>query len=109
MRIRNPDGDEKPIFINVDEMRARSKRVRPKVIGIVMELLGYGGFGPFVWEPVTIARWLTKQSGGEVISATRLRGMANDLHLFFTELPDGRWVPSHEVFSAIDGNPGRAS
>jgi hypothetical protein len=100
---------ERPIFINVDEMLARSKRVHLAVIGIVVELLGYGGNGPFKWEPSVIAPWLTAYGSGDVISEAYLREIESDLLLFFVGLPDGRWVPSHEVFSLVDGNPGNAS
>lgn len=100
---------DNPIFINTDEVLARSKRTSLFAVGIMVQLLGCCGNGPFQWEPAAIAAWLTEHGAGDVISEADLREIEDNLHLFFFVLPDGRWVPSHEVFSVVDGNPGSAS
>jgi hypothetical protein len=100
---------DRPIFVNCDEVLVRAKQTSLFAVGIMVQLLGYAGYGPFAWNPAAIAAWLTDHGAGDAISEADIREIEDDLLLFFIVLPDGRWVPSHEVFSLVDGNAGYTS
>jgi hypothetical protein len=101
--------EERPIFIDVAAFRAACAGAPLRIVGLVPLLLGYGGGGAFQWDARAIASWLSRECPNDRILAEELENIAADLAPFFTALPDGRWVPSPVLFSAVDGNPGSAS
>jgi hypothetical protein len=85
--------DNPPIFINTSRFMKLSRKTRKSHAGVVA---------------IDMIATLT---GGHLcaFSYDEDRKMRKDLLKFFVELPDGRWIASPDVFSAVDGNPGSRS
>jgi hypothetical protein len=85
--------DNPPIFINTSRFMKLSRKTRKSHAGVVA---------------IDMIATLT---GGHLcaFSYDGDRKMRKDLLKFFVELPDGRWIASPDVFSAVDGNPGSRS
>ncbi|GAC1511701.1 MAG: hypothetical protein NVS1B6_18130 [Steroidobacteraceae bacterium] len=97
------------IYIDTHEMRKRSRGIGLETLGVVPALLAYGNGQPFAWDEVAISAFLTREVPVDPMTPDRLRAMRPGLLRFFAELPDGRWAPSNEVFSAVSANSGTES
>lgn len=102
---------ERPVYINVPEMMKRLRKTKDsRSVAVAMAMLAdYTASATlaFIFDPGAIARRVSSKR--EAVTADEVIGMKDDLLLFFTVLPDGRWAANPEMFSAIDGNPGAES
>lgn len=105
--------DNPPIFINTSRFMKLSRETRKSHAGVVaidmIATLTGGHLCAFSYDEDRVATAMAKIFTKESKTADELRKMRKDLLKFFVELPDGRWIASPDVFSAVDGNPGSRS
>jgi hypothetical protein len=108
---------DRPLFMNVERFPAALNGAPVETAAVVMGLIGAfmpEGHGAFRFDPAACSETLRSQLPDNAPSKAELTPallgrLQPYLLRFFTELPDGRWALSPDIFSSIDGNPGTVS
>jgi hypothetical protein len=107
MVARADDSD----ILYIDTEAALANEAGNEAVGIAMDLITrvwWPTRSAFVFDPDKLATRLSRELPARGYTAELLRRRRCEVATFFTILPDGRWAPSPEYFSATDGKAERS-
>jgi len=102
--------EEEPLYVDANAMLANKAGMY--AVGIAIDLIFFLWWPtktPFLFEPQALSEFFRMKLPSRGYTADSFRNYQEGLRTFFTELPDGRWVPSPAYFSLTNGNPGSQS
>lgn len=101
-----------PLYLDAERFWTKAGPMDSFPVACAMDIifhLWWPSKQPVTPDAVTIIGTLSKKLPNRGYTVEKFEKHRADMLQFFTELPDGRWVPSPEYFSLIDGNPGGQS
>jgi hypothetical protein len=96
------------IWIDSEAWLKKSREANDlRAVGIAADMLAaltVGATQAFKFDADVISKLVS--NAAETVTPDEVLRLKDKLLLFFVELPDGRWAPSPEIFSATDPNQG---
>lgn len=99
-----------PLYINAQAMLENNAGLA--AVGLAMDLImvvWWPTKAPFKWDESLLSKLLNKALPARGYTEETLRQHRDEASSFFTVLENGRWAPSPDFFSLVNGNPGSES